>query len=379
VDRVNARARGISSPRGGRTTPRRASNRGVPDSARAVPGASSEEAGEAPPRRRRASSLPFGGMLPFQGLPGSKGNDEEEEEAGAAMAHAQRKARGPGGRGRSGSRGRGSGGRGRGRGRGGRGGGRGRNDHPIGKPFGWHADYPDQGGNRGMLDRASSTYSSEGEAASNKPGWNEDFADPYGMPDYFAENRQGTIHVEDDVLTSAVLQTRQSDGRLPCPSCGRCFSETAARRHIDKCKVNRNKPKPPPHLRSREDRQRSRTTAAPASARLAPEAGEGFLRRAVPEAGPGGFRGFRSEGTGDSFQRPEVVEEGGSWGRSRQPQHGASSARTRAGTVAVRGAHGGGGGGGGGGGEAPYQPPGGFLSIEEQIAQMKNEQAMGMG
>ena len=242
-----------------------------------------------------------------------------------------------------------------------------------------------------MLDRASSTYSSEA-AASNKPGWNEEFADPYSMPDYFAENRQGTIHVEDDVLTSAVLQTRQSDGRLPCPSCGRCFSETAARRHIDKCKVNRNKPKPPPHLRSREDRQRSRTTAAPASARLAPEAGEGFLRRAVPEGGPGGFRGFRSEGTGDSFQRPEVAEEvyldalrspnpggGGSGGWSRQPQHGASSARTRAGTVAVRGAHGGGGGGGGGGGEAPYQPPGGFLSIEEQIAQMKNEQAMGMG
>ena len=45
------------------------------------------------------------------------------------------------------------------------------------------------------------------------------------------------------------VNPHQHVGLIPCPHCGRTFSQTAADRHIPRCATTYNKPKPPPQMR----------------------------------------------------------------------------------------------------------------------------------
>jgi len=120
------------------------------------------------------------------------------------------------------------------------------------------------------------------------------------------------------------VNPHQHVGLVPCPHCGRTFSQTAADRHIPRCATTYNKPKPPPQMRG-DIPQRPHTshgsTGGRRSAPVASKWGSPSKFREtsrMPTGGPSS--GTASSSRGSALPQSRGASRGG--GRSLPPSTG---------------------------------------------------------
>ncbi len=164
------------------------------------------------------------------------------------------------------------------------------------------------GAKRRAMGSAGGQGSSAGGGGEEVPAWkrkHEELQKAMRLARKVAKHTaEGTL----DELGPLEVNPNQHVGLIPCPHCGRTFSDTAAVRHIPRCAVTVNRPRPPPSVAGEIKgrglggggaglaKMRAEQEAAAAAAAAAEAASDAARRRARPMTSAG-HEGHRRRGT----------------------------------------------------------------------------------